>query len=200
MIYLLPIGGEVPEDFGVLTAPKRYGIPKGIPDGRWWAVDNGAFTGRLDIDKYLSYIKLLEPYKNKCLFVNIPDILGNAVGTIDYFHKYFKYFRDWPLAFVGQDGQENLEFPDIDVWDTFFLGGTTKFKDGEAGLSCTMRAIELGKKIHIGRVNEWKRYNKFAQLEKGYKYEFTCDGTKNRYIGVEKAIARFRNYRERTKY
>jgi hypothetical protein len=197
MKFLLPIGGNIPKDFGVLTTPSHMGIPSGISNGLDWAADNGAFTKKFNLDKYLIHLNLLEPYKNTCLFINLPDVLGSAKETIDNFYKYIEYFPSWKIGFVGQDGQENSEFPDANLWDTFFLGGTTEFKDGKDGLNCILRAMDLGKKIHIGRVNGWKRYHKFSEVEKGYKYEFTCDGTKNRFIGVEKTIQLFRSFKER---
>lgn len=196
MKYLLPVGGIEESDFGYLTTPGHVAIPIGIIRGYPWAADNEAFTKEFDPPKYFKWLEGLIPYRSTCLFVSCPDVVGDAFQTRKLFEYYQPLFDGWPIAYVAQDGQENLAFPDWELWQTLFIGGTTSWKDGPGAVECIHRAMAMGKHIHIGRVNEWKRYNKFAQLEKGYK-QFTCDGTKSRYIGIKRTIKRFRSYHER---
>jgi hypothetical protein len=199
MIYMLPIGGNVPPDFGVLTTPGHKGIPAGVIAGRQWAGDNQAFTQKFELSRFSDWLVTMIPYRRTCLFISVPDVVGNATKTIDLFNKYASVFSGWTLAFVAQDGQEKLDFPNPILWTTLFIGGSTVWKDGPGAAACIDRAMKLNKRIHIGRINEWKRYDKFSQFEKGYQHEFTCDGTKNRFIGVEKTIRILRSFRERSR-
>jgi len=174
MIFLAPSGGEHP--FGVFVNPDSRGVPIGISTGKPWAADNGAFTG-LDEVKFTNMLNRLEMYKSTCLFVVVPDCVGNSVETVRMFAEWSPKLSGWPLAFVAQDGQENLPFPDN--FDTLFIGGSTAWKESPAAIECIKRAQALGKHIHIGRVNWGRRYHLFSQI-KGSE-NFTCDGTRMRY-------------------
>lgn len=174
MKFLAPSGGKHP--FGIFVNPNVYGVPAGITSGKVWAADNGAFTG-LDEKKFSDLLVRLEPYKNTCLFVAVPDVVGDASKTIELFSQWKDRLSGWPLAFVAQDGQESLPFPD--GFDALFIGGTTAWKESPAAIECIKRAQAAGKHIHIGRVNWGRRYNLFAQIEGSES--FTCDGTRMRY-------------------
>jgi hypothetical protein len=77
-----------------------------------------------------------------------------------------------------------------------FIGGSTEWKIGPGALECIKRAQELGKRIHIGRVNWKKRYEHFRQI-KGSE-NFTCDGTRQKYEGIKKAMEAWAGYQEKT--
>lgn len=174
MMYLWPQSGSMthlPEAFGVITQPGNGMVPLGIVfEGRSWACDNGAFT-RFDKAAYLAHLERLRPYRNTCLFVVVPDVVGNAVATLELYENWRAWFRltDWPLAFVAQDGQEDLPLPDFD-W--LFIGGSTRWKMGAGARYCVEQAHKLGKPVHVGRVNSWRRYQYFKSL--GAR---SCDGT-----------------------
>lgn len=190
MRFLLPTGGIIDDTFGILTTPSHKGIPMGIIAGMDWAADNEAFTRSFDSLRYFAWLENMKPHKSKCLFVTIPDAVGNAQATIDLFYQWKDRFTGWPIAFVAQDGQEYLPFPEH--FDTLFIGGTSEWKMSLAAIDCIHRAQREYKRIHIGRVNWFRRYKHFASLDGSE--EFTCDGTRTRYEGVQRASAAWRKY------
>lgn len=190
MKFLWPALGDVPEGFdGVFVTP-GYGISKGVKSGMPWASDNGGFNG-FDYTKFRTHLDLLVPYKDTCLFVAAPDKLCDCKTTMDMFYKYQPMISDWNLAFIAQDGQELLDFPDESLWTTLFIGGSSNWKDSSGSIDCIKRAQAIGKRIHIGRVNRYKRYQLFAKL--AGSNEFTCDGTRVRYERT-KTIADWLSY------
>lgn len=191
MIYLAPIGGFTDTDFGILTTPGTYGIPAGIKAGLMWAADNQVYTKSFDAGVFFTWLDKMRMYKSTCLFVSCPDVVGNATETLALFNRYHSSFTDWPVAFVCQDGQENLDFPPGELWQCLFIGGSTKWKMSAAAIDCIHRAQTLGKHIHIGRVNYYRRYQHFASLENSER--FTCDGTRTKYERT-KAIKAWRKY------
>jgi len=126
--------------------------------------------------------------------VTAPDVVGDAQRTLEAFATWAPHFTGWSLAFVAQDGQEALPFPEMQ-WSTLFVGGSTEWKLGEGAASCIRRAQALGKHIHIGRVNNWRRYHYFRGMEGSD--EWTCDGTKTRFIGTARAVAMWARYMDR---
>ena len=189
MKFLLPVGGIVDERFGILTSPSHKGIPVGIQNGMIWAADNNSFNNTFESDRFLSWLELMRPYKPTCLFVTVPDVLADAVATAKRYNEWSPKLEDWKLAYVAQDGMEEL--PDVD-YDTLFIGGTTEYKLSKTVEKLIQKARDEGKHIHIGRVNYRKRYNHFALMEGSN--EFTCDGTRNRFEGVERAIKSWSSY------
>lgn len=191
MKFLVPTGGFVDSRFGIMTHPGHYGISAGIKSGMPWASDNQAFTGKFNALEYATWLKKFEPYRDSCLFVVIPDVVGDANKTLELYAKYRDnpMYDGWPVAFVAQDGQEYLPLPDY--FDTLFIGGTTNWKVSQAAIECIKIAQALGKRIHIGRVNYGKRYNWFAGLPGSE--DFTCDGTRVRYEGY-KALRQWAQY------
>jgi len=116
---------DMPEDFGVIVSPRNWGIKKGIKEGRWWALDNDCFNGGFDADKFFWKLDQLSEYKDKCLFITCPDILGNARETIDSFYLWADKIREYgPLAFVAQDG---LRWDDYSGY--FYAGSEMDFTD-----------------------------------------------------------------------
>lgn len=191
MKYLIPTGGEF-DGYGVLTSPGHRGIAWGIASGKPWAADNQAFTKGFDPGKFYSWLESMEPYKSTCIFVACPDVVGNAEKTIELYYQYRPYFGDWPVAFVAQDGQERLDFPEY--FSALFVGGTTEWKLSAAAADCIRRAQEINKRIHIGRVNWYRRYHYFRSLPGSD--DFTCDGTRIRY-GRDQALKDWREYETR---
>lgn len=179
MKFLLPIGGITDSRFGILTTPATRGIPAGIVAGLPWAADNQAFTKLFDPAIFFPWLEKLNPYKNNCLFVACPDTVGHASKTLEKFDLHRPYFGDWPVAFVAQDGQEDLDFPHPALWDALFIGGSTSWKMSDAAIDCIQRAQKMGKHIHIGRINYHRRYRHFRSLPGSE--EFTCDGTRTRF-------------------
>jgi len=190
MIYLVPFGGFYDQQFGVITTPGHKGIPSGIIQGMSWAADNQAFTKGFDPDIFFPWLDKMQVYKLSCLFVTCPDEMGDARATLKLFDRWAPKLTGWKLAFVAQDGQEDLDYPAADLWSALFIGGSTEWKMSNKATDCILRGQALGKHIHIGRVNYMRRYTHFASLIGSER--FTCDGTRNRFEGTEIAIREWR--------
>lgn len=122
------------------------------------------------------------------------DIVFNAETTLEAYEEFKYYFRDWPLAYVAQNGAESLPIPDDCT--AVFIGGDTAWKESYEAVSVINRALEMDKHIHIGRVNWWRRYEMFRALPGSDG--FTCDGTRVRYDGQDKTIAAWIDYQSRS--
>jgi hypothetical protein len=138
-----------------------------------FAIDNGAFS-KFEKVKFASLLaKNAEKAKN-CLFVVCPDIVCDARRTLElwaYRNQFIPKEYAYKLAFVAQDGQENLSIP-WDELDCLFLGGGDPWKDSKQAQSIVKTALMLGKHTHIGRVNTASRFKLYADLGAD-----TCDGS-----------------------
>lgn len=125
-------------------------------------MDNNAFAGNFDAKAWLSALLKYLPYKDTCLGIPVPDVVGDSLGTLRLFSNYWRIVKDlgYPVSFVTQDGIT----PEITPWDfldVLFVGGTDEHKlSSEAGI---MIAEGLGrdKRVHVGRVNSPARIKKF---------------------------------------
>jgi len=133
------------------------------------AIDNGAFSG-FDASGFESMLAREEENRDRCLFVVVPDVVASARRTLEIWKRRHRIVRHWPLAFVAQDGIEDLEIP-WDDFDALFLGGGDPWKDSKAAKDVCKASRILGKHVHIGRVNTIKRYKLYAGLAD------TCDGS-----------------------
>lgn len=169
-IYFLPMiknDHRFPDQFGFITSPLigRCGsaisrIRKGYP----WICDNGAFKDNFDPDLFFDFLQGLRSHQESCLFAVCPDKYLQADKTLEMFDQYAPRIREmgFPVAFVAQDGQENLPFPDS--FDALFVGGSDPWKMSPKGSRIIKQAQKLGKWIHIGRVNSRKRIRYFSLL------------------------------------
>ena len=167
MIYLFP---QSTHDGPMITTPGHKGLPSGIVNGSQFAVDNEAFTRGFDPGRYFPYLEMLAPYRANCLFVTVPDVVGDSIQTLSLYRQWVRHFEGWPIAFVAQDGQENLPLPGY--YDWLFIGGSTEWKMSPASDDCIRRAKADGKRVHIGRVNSEKRFKHFQLIGAD-----SCDGT-----------------------
>lgn len=144
-------------NLGRLLTPGNWASMDSVTgDNLPWACDNGAFSG-FDDEQFKRFLLKISGYPG-CLFVAVPDVVGNAKATIDRFSQWGTAIRDigHPLAFVLQDGQEHLDLP---FADAYFIGGSTRFKVSSAAFDL----VKHGKKknpqawIHMGRVNSNRR-------------------------------------------
>ena len=138
--------------------------------GGTFAIDNGAFSG-FDANGFRSLLAREEANKGECLFVTVPDVVGNARRTLELWSHRERFVQDWPLAFVAQDGAENLEIPWAGM-AAVFIGGRDPWKDSQASLDIVKTAKTLGLHVHVGRVNNAKRFRLFAEAGAD-----TCDGS-----------------------
>ena len=139
-----------------------------------FAIDNGAFSG-LDRDKFFRCLKKHESFKDNCLFMAVPDVVGNHRRTAElYFHitqesEMHPWTKQW--AFVAQDGIEDARI-DWYAINYLFIGGTNRFKDSSAAYDVVKTAKALNVPVHVGRVNTPSRYLKYSELGAD-----TCDGS-----------------------
>jgi len=135
-----------------------------------FAIDNGAFSGFRHKD-FSALLAREEKNKSRCLFVAVPDVVGDARRTLEIFKHRHGLIRNWSLALVAQDGMENLEIPWSEI-EAIFVGGCDPWKDSKSSLDIVRTAKTLGKFVHVGRVNTFKRFDRFAQIGAD-----TCDGS-----------------------
>ena len=190
MRFLVPVGGDIGAHFGVLTSYRHRGVPAGIAHGALWAGDNCAFTGQFDGPRFLTWLEGMTPHRATCLFVAVPDVVGDVAATLRLWREWQSRMAGWPLAYVAQDGSETHAIPD-DA-DAVFIGGSTAWKLSRGAEAVIMAAQARGLHVHIGRVNYWKRYRHF-RLMPGSE-AFTCDGTRTRFDGRDKTLAAWRGY------
>lgn len=176
---------------GIITTPGHGGVTMDIRNGVPWAADNQVFTVGFDPDVYFPWLESMKPYRDQCQFVVVPDVVGDAAATLTLFDEWAPRFSGWPLAFVAQDGQEVLEFPGA-TFGTLFIGGSTAWKESAGAVTCIRRAQNMRLHIHIGRVNWKRRYDMFRVLAGSER--FTCDGTRQRYQGVQRTKEAWSGY------
>lgn len=129
-----------------------------------FAIDNGAFAG-LNVGSFISLLERESHRRQLCRWVAVPDVVGDARRTLEV----FKIWRNkpemngWKLAYVCQNGQENLPIPWSHI-DAVFIGGDTEWKMGKAAAACVKASKALGKWVHAGRVNTPGRFEYFQKL------------------------------------
>lgn len=152
-----------------------------------WAIDNGAFSG-FDEKAFFSILRRQERDKTNCKFVCAPDVVGQAMRTVELFDLFKERLSGWPLALVIQDFQEVVRIP----WQelaAIFVGGSTAWKVGPHAAACITTAKALGKWVHVGRINDPSRFEYFEKLGAD-----SCDGSGiAQYSHMREAIARRHN-------
>ena len=185
---------ESGEYAGFLASPATYGIPQGIKAGATWAGDNGCFSSAYTSPAFWDFLVRFIPYRARCLFVVAPDVVGDCWATMDRWTFWWPQikFREYPVAFVGQDNQP----PDLIPWhilDCYFVGGTDAWKDSSMSLAIVSKARDFGKRVHIGRANTRPRLEAFIKAYRRSGDEglpgFTYDGTGERFPGKKQEIA-----------
>lgn len=171
MMYFIPGAAEkmkFPSNFGAIVSPSAHdsgSARKRIKAGWKWICDNGAFTGKFDESRFFAFLERFSEYKSQCVCAVAPDVVGDAQKTLALFPRYASRIHalGYRVGFVAQDGQEEFPFPLN--FDVLFVGGTSRWKLGDAATSCIKRAQALGKWVHVGRVNTRKRIQHFALLK-----------------------------------
>lgn len=179
------LDGEVHPNAGRLVQPRHYSsIAKTAAAGIPWAADNDCFQS-LDAVAYTRMLDTLEPFASTCLFVTVPDVVGDADATLALFAEWAPELerRNLPAALVAQDGLEDrLDDVEWDRIEAVFIGGSTEWKEGEHAAAIAREAASRGKWVHWGRVNTRRRFDlivatgaassfdgsKFARWRKAY--------------------------------
>lgn len=123
---------------------------------RHFAIDNGAFS-KFNRKAFESLLEREYNRRHLCRFVAVPDLVGSARRTLDLFNYWQPLLDGWKLAYVCQDGQENVEIP-FNRIDAIFIGGSTRWKESDAMKDCVKAAKSIGKWVHMGRVNSRDRF------------------------------------------
>ena len=134
-----------------------------------FAIDNGAYSS-FNHRGFASLLDRNKQHRDRCLWIAVPDVVGNARRTLEIFERLGPELMAWPLALVAQDGLEDLTVP----WDHFeclFIGGTTEWKTSQGVLDLLKTARILSKQTHVGRVNTPGRFRHFRD------FADTCDGS-----------------------
>ena len=152
-----------PRRLGHLLTPRnRNSVASVLATGLHWAIDNGAFSG-FDAT---AFRRLLDRAAGqpRLLWVVCPDVVADADATLRLFDEWQSQLKATgvPVAFVGQDGQEDLQLP-WERFDCLFIGGSTKWKLSAAAGDLAIEAKQRRKWVHMGRVNSLRRM-RVAQL------------------------------------
>lgn len=154
------VGGQL------LTPLTRYKNWQGV-----FAIDNGAFS-HFHAEQFARLLERDHPRRSDCLFVTVPDVVGSARRTSELFEHRDRWVSDdWPIAYVAQDGAEDLPMPWGDM-QALFIGGCDPWKDSKAAADLVKTARTLGIHVHVGRVNTPARFERFCDLDAQ-----TCDGS-----------------------
>jgi hypothetical protein len=164
-------------NLGRLVQPRHYPTlvataARGVP----WAADNDCFQA-FDIGAWCAMLDRLRGIDG-CLFVTVPDVVGDSKQTARLFERWWSAprRRGLPIALVAQDGLERMPRWLERVWpriDALFIGGTTPWKLGSHARRLIATAKSRGLWVHMGRVNSARRI--------AYAREIGCDsvdGTK----------------------
>ena len=136
-------------DFWQLRTPLTQYALAGVPYG----LDNGCFK-RFN-EKAWSRL-LNEAEENMPKFVCLPDMVGDAVRTLDLFDAFESKTNGLPRCLVLQDGIGNHRI-DWSKLSAVFVGGSDAFKISEEAMNACKTAKMLGKWVHVGRVNTAQR-------------------------------------------
>jgi hypothetical protein len=118
-----------------------------------YGLDNGCFS---QFKEKTWYRMLDDARPHRPIFVCLPDIVGDAVRTLDLFDSFKAKTNRLPRALVLQDGIGNHRIPWEDI-AAVFVGGTDPFKTSTEAFNACKAAKMLGKWVHVGRVNTAKR-------------------------------------------
>lgn len=121
-----------------------------------WAADNSAFAN-FNPARYCGFLEQISRIPG-CLWVTCPDVVADSKATLARFAVWQPVIAEvgLPVAFVGQDGSEQLDMP----WgrmSCLFVGGTTDWKLSRAARDLIQEAKRRNKWVHVGRVNSNKR-------------------------------------------
>jgi hypothetical protein len=143
---------------GCMTTPAQGNR---IPDGAWYACDNGKYgKGWPGTGQWHDWLeRTVRRYgTDRCLWALAPDVPFDAAATLAESAPWLPRIRRLgiPAAFAGQDGSENGLIPWGEV-DVLFLAGSTGWKTGPAAERLSRQARDRGVKVHMGRVNSRER-------------------------------------------
>jgi hypothetical protein len=151
-------------EFWQLRTPLTRNAIAGVP----WALDNGCFT-KFDHKTWIRMVRegvrhsTNKHEQDRCLWATMPDIVGDAMRTLELFDHFTNETYGIRRALVLQDGIHNHRIPWNRV-DAVFVGGSDVFKTLPSTINACKAAKMLGKWVHVGRVNTAKRVRDFVGI------------------------------------
>jgi len=147
---------------GWLVSPQTRGIPAGVKRGDRWAGDNGCFSASFTDAGFIAWLRTMQPYRDSCLFVVAPDVLGDWAATAALWAKWESIIKapGFYPAYVGQDNQPI----DLLPWgrmSVYFVGGTDAWKNSAASLEIVRECRRRAVRVHLGRGNTNPRLQAF---------------------------------------
>jgi hypothetical protein len=141
----------VPEAQNRREAIEATGLP--------WACDNGCF-GRFN---RRAFEAMLRDFGDMAEWIVMPDIVCNAHGTLTLWYGYLGVYEDGegttPWALVAQNGMMDCDWEFfLGQCDALFIGGDDAYKEGREAAALALLARRRGKKVHMGRVNSFRRF------------------------------------------
>ena len=136
---------------GMLTYLEQHRFPG-------WAADNGCFAQGEQFTPLTFYRWLARVPRSRLLFVVAPDVFPDHAATVARATPFLKDLRadGYPTAFVAQNGADVMTVP-WELFDCLFIGGTAPWKLGRPARQLVRHALQLGKRVHMGRVNSSRR-------------------------------------------
>jgi hypothetical protein len=146
-------------DLGLMLQP---GMGNAVAPLQFWpyALDNGCFAQGESFapGDWLEWLASLRRFRERCLFAVAPDVILDAEATLLRSLPYLPTIRQlgFPSAFVSQNGCRSDLVP-WDAVDCLFVGGDDAWKLGEPSWGLCAEAKRRGKRVHMGRVNSFRR-------------------------------------------
>jgi hypothetical protein len=105
----------------------------------------------------------------------VPDVVCDPIGTLGRWQEHYEYVAGlgYKPAFVLQDGATDQTIPWNEL-ECLFIGGSTKYKLSNEAKQFVRQAKDLGKWVHMGRVNSKRRIS--------LAYEWGCDSVDGTYV------------------
>lgn len=158
---------------GMIATPRQR---RPVPEHAIWIADNGCYgTGFPGEDNWVAWLAhFTDEQRSRCLFATAPDVVGDAVATLERSCPWFSPMRrlGYAAALVAQDGLEELSVP-WGEFDVLFIGGSTTWKLGGAARELAREAQSRNVPVHCGRVNSLRRMRYAADVLGAV----SCDGT-----------------------
>lgn len=152
-----------------------------VPDDTEACADNSCFGDKFPgYGRWISWLEKMSGEADRFRFVVAPDVFlpdrgrGDAAATLKRSLPWLPAIRalGFPAAFVSQEGSDQPGLIPWDDIDCLFIGGADAWKWGPEVRDLIVRAKELGKWVHIGRVNSWEHV--LASVNRGAD---SADGT-----------------------
>lgn len=173
---------------GVMVNAHTTGTHQGVKEGRPWAMDNGAYSGRFDPEVFMDALERWRDLNSSCRFVVAPDVLGDGAATEAQLERWRAAIREmgFPVAFAAHRG--TTELPNCDA---LFIPASNLDDPALPGL--IQQARSRGLWVHVGRVNSARRMRLCAQMDAD-----SADGTHVKYKGLERGLSDIAGWTEQS--